>query len=117
MTISRVLLSGSTNGRPIKIVATATPGTTIHTAQSGTSGEDEIYVWVTNTDSSAHDLTCEFGGTTNPDDHIVHTYSIPPNSLPFPILTGQCLNNSLAVKMFASAANVLVASGFVNRIA
>ena len=30
-------LSGSTNGMPIKVVATATLGTTIHTAVSGTT--------------------------------------------------------------------------------
>jgi len=115
-TIARGLLSGSTNGKNIKIAATATPGTTIHTAVSGTSSYDEVYVWVANTSGTAATLTVEWGGVTSPDDHIVDTYSIPANSLPFPILTGQVLQNSLVVKMYSGTANVLVASGFINRI-
>ena len=69
-------LSGSTNGKMIKVVATATPGTTIHTATS-TSGEmDEITLYAVNSDTSAIKLTVEFGGTTSPDDTIELT--IPP---------------------------------------
>jgi len=116
MAIARALLSGSTNGRAIKIAATATPGTTIHTAVTGTASYDEVYCWVTNTSGSAVGLTVEFGGTTSPDDHLVDTYSIPANSLPIPIITGQNLQNSLVVKMFAATANVLVVTGYVNRI-
>lgn len=116
-TISRVLLSGSTNGKPIKVAATATAGTTIHTAIAGTSSYDEVYAWVTNTDSSARTITIEFGGVTDPDQLIVKALSIPANSPPIPILTGQVLQNSLVIGVFASAANVVLVSGFVNRIA
>jgi|SRR5580765_4297580 hypothetical protein len=114
--ISRQLLSGSTNGRAIKVAATATPGTTIHTAIAGTSGFDEVYAWVTNTSNAAATLTVEFGGTTSPDDHVVDTYTIPANSLPIPILCGQVLQNALVVKMYSGTTNVLVVSGYVNRI-
>lgn len=114
---SRVLLSGSTNGKPIKIVPTATAGTTIHTAVSGTSSYDEVYVWFTNTSSSAVDLTIEYGGVTDPDCLIVKTYSLPAKSPPIPILTGQVLQNGLVIGAFASAANVVLATGYVNRIA
>ena len=41
-TMSYVLLSGSTQGKGIKVVQTATAGTTIHTAVSGTSAIDQI---------------------------------------------------------------------------
>lgn len=116
-TIDRNKLSGSTDGKPIKIVATATTGTTIHTAVSGTSAWDEIYVWVNNTSSAAVNLTIEFGGTTDPDCLICKAVPIPPNSGPIPVLTGQMLQNSLVVTMFASTANVLLATGFVNNIA
>lgn len=115
-TYARNLLSGSTNGRPIKVAATATPGTAIHTAVSGTSGFDEVYLWATNTDSSARTVTVQFGGTTDPDDLIVKAFSLPPNSPPIPIVTGQSLQNGLLVKAFASAANVVLISGHVNRI-
>lgn len=116
-TYSRAILSGSTSGRPIKIVPTSTPGTTIHTAQAGASAWDEIYVWVTNTSASAVTLTTEFGGTTDPDDLMTKACSIPANSPPIPIITGQNLNGGLVVKMFAGTANVLVATGYVNKIA
>lgn len=114
---SREKLSGSTNGRAVKVAATATPGTLIHTAQSGTAGWDEVYLWVTNTSGSAVLLTIEFGGTTDPDNLIVKQLSIPANSPPIPILTGQMLQNSLVVAAFASSANVLLVTGYVNRIA
>lgn len=113
---SREKLSGSTNGKSIKIAATATAGTTVHTAQSGTAGWDEIYCWISNTSASAVNLTIEFGGVTDPDNLIVKTLSIPANSPPIPVLTGQMLQNSLVVGMFASTANVLLATGYVNRI-
>lgn len=116
-TFSRQLLSGSTSGRPIKVAATATPGTLIHTAVAGSTSFDEVYAWVTNTSGAAVNLTVEWGGTTDPDDLITKTVSIPANSVPVPILTGQVLNGALVVRMFAGTANVLVVTGYVNRIA
>ena len=44
-TYTKRLLSGSTNGRPIKVAATATPGTTIHTAVTGTTDFDEVWIY------------------------------------------------------------------------
>ncbi|MBI3272279.1 MAG: hypothetical protein HYZ53_25030 [Planctomycetes bacterium] len=114
---SRVLLSGSTSGRPIKVAATATPGTTLHTAVAGAASFDEVYLWVTNTDTSDRTLTVEFGGTTNPDDLIVKALTIPKSSPPIPVVTGQVLNGGLVCRAFASSANVLLISGYVNRIA
>lgn len=116
-TFSRVLLSGSTNGQPIKVVATVTAGTLIHTAVTGTTSFDELYLWCTNTSAGAVVLTIEFGGVTDPDNLIVKAYSIPANSAPVPIVVGQTLNNAKVVGAFAGSANVLLISGFVNRIA
>lgn len=113
-TYTKLKLSGSTDGKPVKIAATATTGTTIHTAHA--TSLDEIYAWVTNTHNAAVDLTVEFGGTTDPDNLLTKTLSIPANSPPIPIITGQHLTNSLLVTMFASVANKLTVTGFVNRI-
>ena len=115
-TMTRNKLSGSTNGKSVKIAATATPGTTVHTAVSGTSSWDEVYCWFTNTSGSAVNITIEFGGTTDPDNLIVKSLSIPANSPPIPLLTGQILQNALVVSVFASTANVLLATGFVTTI-
>lgn len=116
-TYTRALLSGSTDGQPVKIAATATPGTTVHTAVAGSASWDEVYLWVTNTDTVARTVTVEWGGTTDPDNLVVKALSLPPSSGPIPLITGLVLNNGKVVKVFASAANVVLATGYVNNIA
>ncbi len=113
---SRVLLSGSTSGRPIAVAATATAGTTMHTAVSGAAAWDEIYAWFNNIDSSARTLTIEFGNAGTNADHLVDALSLPANSPPIPIVTGQVLNGGLLMKAFASVTNIINCSGYVNRI-
>lgn len=108
-----VLLSGSTNGKPIKVAATATTGTTIHTAIAGTSDMDEIFLYAFNSDSVSRTLTIEFGGTTAPDQNIV--VDIPSKQGLYCVVPGLKLQNGLAVTAFASAANVITISGYVNR--
>jgi hypothetical protein len=116
-TFSRVLLSGSTNGKPIPVAATATPGTLIHTAIAGVVGSDEIYLWASNVTNAAATLTVEWGGVTDPGDHLVKQLSIPANSPPVPISAGIPLNNSLIVRAFGGTASALNIIGEVNRIA
>lgn len=115
-TYSRQLISGSTNGRAVKVAATATPGTTVHTAVAGTTNFDEIYLWVTNTSTSDVALTIEFGGVTDPDDLVLKGVIIPAKMGLWPIITGLVLNNALVVRAFAGTANVLLIGGYVNRI-
>ena len=69
-TYSKQFLSGSTNGKAIKVAATATPGTTVHTAVSGTSSIDELWIYAMNTSNSNVKLTLEWGEATSPDGHI-----------------------------------------------
>lgn len=114
-TFSKLLLSGSTNGRSILVAATATPGTLIHTAVAGTSSLDEIWLYAVNTSTSAVKLTLEYGGTTAPNDHIELTVS--PESGLVLVSPGLVLNNALVVRAFAGTTNVLAISGYVNRIA
>ena len=73
---SKQLLSGSTNGRGILVAATATAGTLIHTAVSGTSSLDEVWLYAHNTSASAVKLTLEWGGVTSPNDLIEVTIPI-----------------------------------------
>lgn len=113
-TYTKKLLSGSTNGRPIKVVATATAGTLIHTAVSGASDLDEIWLWCSNFSSSDVELTIEYGGVSSPDDLIVVT--IPLRNGLVLVLPGLLLQNSLVVRAFAETENVLLISGFVNGI-
>ena len=113
-TYSKELLSGSTNGKNIKVAATATAGTTIHTATSGTSNLDEIWLYACNTDSTDRKLTIEYGGATSPDELTEITISAEAGWVL--VVPGLLLQNSLVVKAFAAAANVVNINGFVNRV-
>lgn len=110
-TIDKQFLSGSTNGRPIKVVQTATAGTTFHTAHA--TAKDEVWLFATNTDTVERLLTLEFGGVTSPDDHI--EINVPPHDT-ITVLNGVPLSGSLVAKAYAAAANVIMLFGFVNRI-
>lgn len=113
-TFTKTKLSGSTNGRNIKVVATATPGTTIHTAVSGTTNWDEIYLFAVNTDTVTRTLTVEFGGTTSPDDLIEIDLEALKGA--YLVIPGWLLQNGLVVRAFGSAANVIEINGYVNQI-
>jgi len=115
-TFSRLLLSGSTSGKPIPVAATATPGTLLHTAVAGADAFDEVYLYAANVTGAAVALTVEWGGVTDPGDLLVKQYSIPANSGPVAIAVGQSVNGGLVVRAFAAAANAITATGWVNRI-
>jgi hypothetical protein len=116
-TFSKLTLSGSTDGRPIKVAATATPGTTIHTASTAATTYDEVWLYAQNTDTTDRKLTIEFGGTSSPDDLIEYTVKAE-NGL-YLIVPGLVLKGNataLVIRAFAATANVVTISGYVNRI-
>lgn len=113
-TVTKDKLSGSTNGKGIKVVATATLGTTIHAAVSGTSSFDEVWIYAYNGHTADVVLTIEFGEATVPDGNTIIT--IPFKQGRTLVIDGRLLNNSLNVTAFASVANVIVIDGFVNKI-
>lgn len=107
-------LSGSTDGMPIKVVATATAGTTIHTAVAGTTAGtfDEIWLYAYNGHTTTVTLTIEYGGATVPDQNIIITLA-EKSGLTL-IVPGLILQNAKVVTAFASVANVVTLSGWVN---
>lgn len=113
-TYTKQKLSGSTNGRPIKVAAIASPGTLIHTAVAGIVDYDEIWLYVTNNHTAALTLTIQWGGTTSPDD--LKQMSIPSKTGDYLIVPGHVLQNGLIVRAFAQTANLLCISGWINRI-
>lgn len=116
-TFSKLTLSGSTDGKQIKVAATSTPGTTLHTASSTTTTFDEIWLYAVNSDTTARKLTIEWGGTSAPDDLIELT--ILPESGLVTVVSGLVLKGNatpLVVRAFAASANVILISGYVNRI-
>lgn len=114
-TYSKIKLSGTpADGRNVKVAATATAGTLIHTAVAGTSDLDEIWLYACNTDSTDRKLTIEYGGVAAPDDLTEVTITAEAGWVL--VCPGTLLQNGLIVRAFAAAANVVNINGFVNRI-
>jgi len=112
-TFSKLPFSGSTNGKAILVSQTATAGNLIHTAQSGTAGLDEIWLYASNNGDTTVKLTVEYGGV-NAADHI--ELNIPGESGLVLVVPGLVLNNAQIVRAFAGTTNVISISGYVNRI-
>lgn len=106
-------LSASTSGTPISITATATAGTTVHTSVAGFTAEDEIYLYATNSHSSAVLLTIEFSGAAVKNNII---FSVPADDGLYLMLPGLILNGAVVVKAFAATTAVINVSGYVHRI-
>jgi hypothetical protein len=113
-TFTKRALSGSTNGKQILVVQTVTPGTTIHTAVTGTSDWDEIWIYAVNPTSSSAKLTLEWGEATIPTGNIECT--VPGESGLQLIIPGLILQNGMIVKAFTPVSSGMMLNGFVNRI-
>jgi hypothetical protein len=113
-TYSKRNLSASTNGKNIKIAATATPGTLLHTAVSGILDQDEVWLYAANLHTANLELTLELGGVAAPDDQV--KFSVPFKSGLYLVVPGFVFNNGLAIRAFAASANLIVVTGWVNRI-
>ena len=114
-TVSRIPLSGSTNGRGIKIAATATAGTLLHTGTSSATDCDVVTLYAHNSSASAVNLTIEYGGVSSPDDLII--LSIPASTGLTLVVPDLVIRNSLVIRAFAGTTNVVMVHGFVNRVA
>ena len=116
-TISRIVLSASTDGRPIEVAATGTAGTTIHTGTTTTDDYHEIWLWASNHNTSAEVLVLEWGGTTPTDDRI--TTTIQPNETvlvaPGWMLKGNS-GGALIVRAYSTTTNKVNIIGHVNLI-
>lgn len=118
-TYSKQLLSGSTDGRAIKVVATAiaTSPTLIHTASSTTTVFDEVWIYAQNNHSADVAVRIGFGNTTDPDDII--EYTVKTKGGLYLVVPGLILKGNatpLTVRAAAGTTNVISLSGYVNRI-
>jgi hypothetical protein len=112
-TFSKIPLSASTNGKGILVAATATTGTTVHTAGSGTTNFDEVWLYAHNNSTSSVKLTIEYGSTAAADNIEI---TIPGESGLVLVVPGLFLNNALVVTAFAGTTNVITMHGYVNRV-
>ena len=119
-TFSKLTLqpAGTTGtGLGVKVAATATAGTPIHTASTVSTTIDEIWLYAVNTSASSVKLTIEWGEATAPDGNIEVT--ILPEAGLVTVIPGFLLQGNATAKVvraFAATANVIVMHGFVNRI-
>lgn len=111
MTIAKVILSGSTDGRQLEIAATATAGDLVHTAHA--TSLDEVWLWAAVAGAVAADLTIEWGGVTSTDD--LSKVTIPAADGYKLVIPGLLITNSLVVRAFASSTNLINVVGYVNR--
>ena len=117
-TFTKVTLSGSTQGKAIKVAQTASTGTTIHATGTSSSIIDEVWLYAYNSDAAAIELTIQYGGTTAVDNDIKIT--IPAKSgltliVPGLILTGTGAATN-TVYAYAGTADKITITGYVNRI-
>ena len=116
-TFTKNHLSNSTDGKGIKVVQTATAGTTIHTGPTNTAHFHEVWLYAVNSSASAVKLTIEWGEATAPDGNI--EFTVPAESGLYLLVPGLPLQGNataLVVKAFAATANVVIVHGFVNEI-
>jgi hypothetical protein len=118
-TFTKEFLSGSDGGRPIKLTGTNTNASVlIHTTGTSNTVIDEVWLYVNNRDSVTRTAHIQFGGSTEPDDVI--SVGIEANAGLFVAAPGLPLTGtgsaSRNVKAYASTANVISVTGYVNRI-
>ena len=117
-TFTKALLSGSTYGEPELVVATSSPGTTIHATGTSATIIDEVWLYANNTSTSPVLLTIQFGGTTAPLNS--KPITLPPQSGDVLITAGIPLTGTGSaantIYAFAATASVITISGYINRI-
>lgn len=115
-TFSKQLLSGSSNGRPIEIVATSSVGTTIHTVQAtATTAREMLYLWALNYAGTDHLLSLELGGTATTDRMDIN---ITTGDGPILVCPGVAFTaTDTIIRGFSTATVGLQVFGYVNRSA
>ena len=116
-TFTKKILSGSTDGKAVKVAQTATAGTTIHTGSATATTLDEIWLYAVNSSASSVKLTIEWGEATAPDGNIELTVTAESGLvllIPGLLIKGNA--TPLVVKAFAGTANVICLHGYVNQI-
>jgi len=117
-TFSKVLLSGSTQGKGIALDST-TSAATVHATGSSSSIIDEVWVWAHNTSATAQEISIRYGGTTDPTNIIKVTIPSKAGTLlvvPGLVLTGTGSAANTITALPTTTANAVALHGYVNRI-
>lgn len=112
-TYTKTFLSGSTSGAPIAVASSSDPGTTIHTAVSGSTAFDEVWLWATNVSTTDAILTIVNGTSSTTQNRLVASVTATNIQL---VLPGIPYNGALRISAFATSVSNVNCFGFVNRI-
>ena len=115
-TISRNILSGSTNGRPLSLAIDSGTFTTVHTGPTTAADMIEAWVWISNISTSQEIVTIAIGGTADGDKMKI---KVPPEStvLALPGITIKGDGGSgIAITAASTTANKCNATGYINLI-
>ena len=115
-TYSKIVLSGSTDGRGILVDDDATAGKTIHTGSSTATTYDEVWIYAANYDGSDRKLTIEWG-SASAGDIIESTITSEAGLvlvIPGLIIKGNA--SPLVIAAFAATTSSIQLFGYVNRI-
>jgi len=114
-TATALIISESVYGKGVKIAATASSGTLLHTAVASTTTQcDEVVLHFYNSHTASVVVTVQWGGTTSPDNDI--KYTVLAQDTVKCVIPGFRIQNALEIRAYASVTNVLIAYGQVNRI-
>lgn len=115
MAITRVKLSGSTNGLGIKVTGTSSAAdVTIHTADATALDQVWLYAINNDVDGEVRTLTVAWGAETDPDNLIITT--VPCKAGPILITPGLVATGSVVIGAWADEASDVVIYGYVDRI-
>ncbi len=111
-------LSAATAGGIIKVTATATPGTTIHTATSSDMAEgcDEVYLWCGSTSTSTVNATLHIAQIAAEQDRTINVRVPAAYNGPIMVLAGHRVCDGVVITATASVADRVNLWGNVNRI-
>ena len=115
-TYSKIVLSGSTDGRGILIDDDATAGKTVHTGSGTATTYEEVWIYAANYDSSDRKLTIEWGSAAAGDiiEQTIATEAGLVLVIPGLIIKGNA--TPLVVAAFAATTSSIQLFGYVNQI-
>ena len=115
-TISRNILSGSTNGRPLALAVDSGTYTTVHTVTSTAADYEVVWLYLSNISTAQELVSIRIGGTADGDTIKV---KVPAEStvlaLPGVTIKGDG-GSGVVITAASTTANKVNATGYINLI-